>query len=72
MRGYGTGTECDDDCTGTVSEQQYLNTVITLAEADTTFSDTLSSSGGATYTDLVSSEDGKVWTIAKMVLPAMS
>ncbi|KAL1645414.1 hypothetical protein SLS58_003721 [Diplodia intermedia] len=71
MTGYGTGTECDDSCTGTVSEQQYLNTTITLAGADTSFSDTLTSSGGAVYTEMKSSQGGKVWTIEKITLPAM-
>ncbi|KAK7708406.1 hypothetical protein SLS57_008987 [Botryosphaeria dothidea] len=72
MTGYGTGTECDDSCTGTVSEQQYLNTTITLASADTTFGDTLGSSGNATHSDIVSSQGGKVWTIEKITIPAMS
>ncbi|KAL1616290.1 hypothetical protein SLS56_011475 [Neofusicoccum ribis] len=63
MRGYGTGTECQDDCTGTIEEQKYLNTVITLKEADTTFGDTVGSSQGATYSELKQTEGGKVWTI---------
>lgn len=71
MRGYGTGTECDDSCSGTIAEQTYTNTVITLAEADSTFGDTITTSGGASYTGLTSSDDGKVWTIASMVVPAM-
>ncbi|KAL4902825.1 hypothetical protein BDW74DRAFT_58141 [Aspergillus multicolor] len=71
MTGYGTGTECNEDCTGTSTDQKYINTVITLAEADTTFGDTIASAGGATYTGLSSSEGGKVWTIEEIVLPAM-
>lgn len=69
--GYGTGTECDESCTGTVNEQRYLNTTITLRSADTTFGDTISSSGGATYTALTSSQGGKVSHIEEMYLPAM-
>lgn len=71
MTGYGTGTECNDQCTGTVAEQTYENTVITLLEADPSFGDTIAVSQGATYTGLTSSEGGKVWTIASMNIPAM-
>lgn len=71
MTGYGTGTECDDSCSGTIAEQTYSNTVITLLEADTSFGDTIVASNGATYSGLVSSESGKVWTIASMNVPAM-
>jgi len=71
MTGYGTGTECDDGCTGTVSAQTYTNTVITLASADTTFGSTIATSQGATYTGLTSSEGGKVWTIATINVPKM-
>ncbi|KAJ4416114.1 hypothetical protein N0V82_006958 [Gnomoniopsis sp. IMI 355080] len=71
MTGYGTGTECNEDCTGTISEQTYTDTVITLLEADMTFGDTIATSAGATYSGLTSSESGKVWTIASMKVPAM-
>ncbi|KAJ5765504.1 hypothetical protein N7520_005063 [Penicillium odoratum] len=71
MTGYGTGTECDDDCTGTIAAQKYLNTTITLKSADTTFGDTIATAAGATYTGLASSQGGKVWTIAAMNIPAM-
>ncbi|KAJ4391683.1 hypothetical protein N0V93_005302 [Gnomoniopsis smithogilvyi] len=71
MTGYGTGTECNDGCSGTISEQTYTDTVITLLEADPTFGDTIATSAGATYSALTSSESGKVWTIASMNVPAM-
>ncbi|KAI9927125.1 hypothetical protein ASPWEDRAFT_121850 [Aspergillus wentii DTO 134E9] len=71
MTGYGTGTECDSDCTGTVAAQQYLNTVITLAEADESFGSTIAKAGSATYEGLSSSEGGKVWTIKTINVPAM-
>lgn len=71
MTGYGTGTECDDGCSGTIAAQVYENTVITLAAADTTFGDTIATSQGATYEGLVSSEGGKVWTIATINVLAM-
>ncbi|KAF9242459.1 hypothetical protein DTO027I6_6916 [Penicillium roqueforti] len=71
MRGYGTGTECDDNCSGTIAAQKYLNTVITLASADTTFGSTIASAGGATYTGLSSSQGGKVWTITQIDIPSM-
>ncbi|KAF4218765.1 hypothetical protein CNMCM8980_005007 [Aspergillus fumigatiaffinis] len=72
MTGYGTGTECNGGCTGTVAEQKYLNTKITLASADTTFGNTIASAAGATYSGLSSSEGGKVWTIETITIPAMS
>ncbi|KAI0799385.1 hypothetical protein GGR55DRAFT_683993 [Xylaria sp. FL0064] len=71
MTGYGTGTECDDSCTGTIAAQTYSNTVITLAEADATFGNTITTSGGATYSGLTSS-DNKVWTIQSINIPAMT
>ncbi|KAJ5723493.1 hypothetical protein N7488_001528 [Penicillium malachiteum] len=72
MDGYGTGTECDDDCTGTIAPQQYLNTTITLDAGDTTFGDTIATSSGASYTGLASSQNGKIWTIEAMNIPSMS
>ncbi|KAI9038304.1 uncharacterized protein KD926_010960 [Aspergillus affinis] len=72
MRGYGTGTECNNGCTGTINPQQYLNTELILASADTTFGDTIASAGGAIYEGLSSSEGGKVWTIKTINVPAMS
>lgn len=71
MSRYGTGTECNEGCTGTSSDQKYINTKITLAEADTTFGDTIATAGGGTYEGLSSSEGGKVWTIESITLPAM-
>ncbi|KAI0154160.1 hypothetical protein GGR57DRAFT_512463 [Xylariaceae sp. FL1272] len=71
MTGYGTGTECDDGCTGTIAAQKYTNTVITLAEADDSFGDTIATSQGATYSGL-STSDNIVWTIATIDVPAMS
>ncbi|KAF9884727.1 hypothetical protein FE257_001288 [Aspergillus nanangensis] len=72
MRGYGTGTECNEDCTGTIAAQQYVGTTITLASADTTFGNTIASAGGATYSGLTSSDGGKVWHIESINVPAMS
>ncbi|KAI3400611.1 hypothetical protein diail_2323 [Diaporthe ilicicola] len=71
MRGYGTGTECDGGCSGTVAAQKYLNTVITLAGADTTFGSTIATGAGGTYSGLTSSNGGQVWTIAEIDIPAM-
>ena len=68
---WGTGTECDNSCSGTVAAQTYKNTKITLASADTSFGNTLSVSGGATYTGLAHSHNGKVWTIESIDIPAM-
>lgn len=71
MRGYGTGTECDSSCSGTIAAQKYLNTVITLAGADTTFGNTIATAAGGTYKGLTSSNGGQVWTIAEIDIPAM-
>ncbi|GLI79927.1 hypothetical protein PoHVEF18_008275 [Penicillium ochrochloron] len=72
MTGYGTGTECDSDCTGTIAAQKYLNTTITLASADTTFGSTIATAQSATYTGLKSSQNGKVWVIDTINIPSMS
>lgn len=71
MFSHRTGTECDDSCSGTIAEQTYQNTEITLLAADTSFGDTIATSGGATYSGLSSSDGGKVWTITSMTVPAM-
>ena len=71
MTGYGTGTECDNSCSGTIVAQQYLNTTIVLEEADPDFSNTLGVSGGTTYTGLTSEEGGRIWKIARIDIPAM-
>lgn len=71
MTGYGTGTECDGGCTGTIAAQTYTNTVITLYEADSSFGDTIATSQGATYSGLSSSDGGKVWTISSINVPSM-
>ncbi len=73
LKGYrwGTGTECDDGCNGTIAPQTYKNTTITLASADTAFRNTLGVSQGTTYTGLKNSADGTVWTIDSINIPAM-
>ncbi|KAF1842862.1 uncharacterized protein K460DRAFT_378146 [Cucurbitaria berberidis CBS 394.84] len=72
MRGYGTGTECQQDCTGTIAPQLYENTVITLASEDRDFGKTIAVSQGATYEGLGASADGKTWTIANMKVQSMT
>ncbi|KAL3422784.1 hypothetical protein PVAG01_04531 [Phlyctema vagabunda] len=71
MTGYGTGTECDDQCTGTIAAQTYKNTQIVLASSDTNFGKTLGVSGGTTYSGLSVSSDGKTWTISEINIPKM-
>ncbi|KAI9650664.1 hypothetical protein NHQ30_000684 [Ciborinia camelliae] len=72
MTGWGTGTECDSDCTPTIAKQQYVNTTITLASADTNFGSTVSVSQGATYTGLTSEQGGLIWKIAEINVPSMT
>ncbi|KEP47013.1 hypothetical protein V565_171460 [Rhizoctonia solani 123E] len=71
MKGWGTGTECNDGCTGTTSPQKYTNTVITLDAADPKFGSTAASARGATATGLTSEQGGKVWKIATINVPKM-
>ncbi|KAG9096671.1 hypothetical protein FRC07_010888 [Ceratobasidium sp. 392] len=71
MKGWGTGTECNDGCNGTVSPQKYTNTVITLDAADANFGKTGVASGGTTITGLTSEQSGKVWKIATINIPKM-
>ncbi|PSN72088.1 hypothetical protein BS50DRAFT_569646 [Corynespora cassiicola Philippines] len=71
MRGYGTGTECNNGCSGTVAEQTYSDTTITLSSADANFGKTIGTSQGATYTGLSSSNGNKVWTIKTIKVPKM-
>jgi hypothetical protein len=68
---WGTGTECDNSCSGTISTQTYKNTTITLASSDTAFGNTLGVSGGTTYSGLEVSADGTVWSIERINVPPM-
>ncbi|KAB5587646.1 hypothetical protein CTheo_8915 [Ceratobasidium theobromae] len=72
MKGWGTGTECNNGCTGTISAQKYTNTVITLDAADPNFGSTGAASGGTTISGLTSEQGGKVWKIATINVPAMT
>ncbi|RSL70923.1 hypothetical protein CEP52_006361 [Fusarium oligoseptatum] len=71
MRGYGTGTECNNNCSPTIAEQRYINTEITLAGADPTFGNTIATAQKATYKGLTSSQGGKVWKISEIRIPKM-
>ncbi|KAJ7637337.1 hypothetical protein DFH06DRAFT_1284166 [Mycena polygramma] len=71
MKGWGTGTECDNSCSGSIAAQTYTNTTITFDAADPNFGNTLVLTGGTTYTGLASQQGGKVWTIASIHIPAM-
>ncbi|TGO91969.1 hypothetical protein BPOR_0014g00420 [Botrytis porri] len=72
MTGWGTSTECNDNCTGIVAKQQYLNTTITLASADPDFGATLGISQGTIYTGLTSEQGGLIGKIAEISVPSMS
>lgn len=71
MKGYGTGTECDDSCSGTIAAQTYTNTILTFDAPDPNFGATGVASGGATVSGLASSQGGLVWTVASIHIPAM-
>ena len=68
---WGTGIECNDGCTSTISAQQYTNTMITLDAADPNFGSTGSTSGGTTISGLTSEQGGKIWKIAAINIPKM-
>ncbi|KAG9091435.1 hypothetical protein FRC06_000572 [Ceratobasidium sp. 370] len=71
MKGWGTGTECNDGCNGTIAAQKYTNTTITLDAADPNFGSTGVASGGTTISGLTSEQGGKVWKIATINIPKM-
>lgn len=63
MRLWNTAIEKQDangaDPTGTNEPQYYVNTTITLAEADKSYSQGIYGQNGATYTDMTTSDGGK-------------
>ncbi|KAG9233027.1 hypothetical protein BJ875DRAFT_59712 [Amylocarpus encephaloides] len=67
MIGWGTGTKCNDGCTGTIAAQTYKNSTITLAGTDSTFIGSL----GTTYTGLKMSSDNKILAIDSINAPKM-
>lgn len=71
MTGWGTGTECNDQCVGTTSPQVYSNTKIVLESEDPEFSSTAVPGEGVTASDMVTDDGGKTWTIKEINLPAM-
>ncbi|KAJ7362239.1 hypothetical protein DFH08DRAFT_799290 [Mycena albidolilacea] len=71
MKGWGTGTECDGGCSGSIAAQTYTNTTIMFDAADPNFVNTLVLSGGTTFTGFANQQGGKVWTIASIHIPAM-
>ncbi|KAF5254021.1 hypothetical protein FANTH_1203 [Fusarium anthophilum] len=71
IHGYGTDTECNNNCSPTVTEQRYISTEITLAGADTSFGKTIATTEGATYSGLTSTNGGKVRKISEIWVPKM-
>jgi len=71
MTGFGTGTECNDKCTGTTDYQYYTDTKITLEAADPTFGNTRGKGAHVVEENFTSSEGGKVWTVKKITIPPM-
>ncbi|KAJ3768501.1 hypothetical protein EV361DRAFT_597764 [Lentinula raphanica] len=67
--GWGTGTECQQNCKGTTSIQKYLNSVIYLSEPDESFPNTLGVGQGVEYTPMETTDGGQTWTIASITLP---
>ncbi|POS70397.1 hypothetical protein DHEL01_v211209 [Diaporthe helianthi] len=75
MRLWNTAVELQDangnDPTGTIEPQYYVNTTITLAEADSTYGNGFYSERGATCKGITTSDGGKTWFVEKMTIPAM-
>lgn len=71
MTGFGTGTECNDKCTGTTDYQYYTDTKIILEAADPTFGNTRGKGAHVVEDTFTSSEGGKVWTVKKITIPPM-
>ncbi|KAH7103680.1 hypothetical protein BKA62DRAFT_616004 [Auriculariales sp. MPI-PUGE-AT-0066] len=70
--GFGTGTECNDSCGGSVSTQTYTNTTIVLSAADSAFGSTLGVGTGVVASSLTTSDSGKTWTVASIKIPPMT
>ncbi|KAL1857553.1 hypothetical protein Daus18300_010311 [Diaporthe australafricana] len=75
MKLWNTAIEKQDasgnDPSGTTEPQYYVNTTITLAAADKSYSAGIYGQNGATYTDMTTTDDGKTWFIEKITIPAM-
>jgi len=85
--GFGTGTECNNNCPGSVSTQvrtflpschshlsafqTYTNARIVLDKADASFSGTLGVGSGVVASALTTSDSGKTWTVASIKIPPM-
>ncbi|KAF2235868.1 hypothetical protein EV356DRAFT_575393 [Viridothelium virens] len=68
---FEASVECQD-CSPTIADQTYVNTTITFAEADKTWSSVPEAESGATFTTPTTSDGGVTWTIAKITFPAES
>ncbi|KAF8181220.1 hypothetical protein K438DRAFT_1601931 [Mycena galopus ATCC 62051] len=68
--GWGTGTEIDSNSFGTTSAQTYTDITILLSEADPNFKNTLGMGAGVVATPMETTDGGKTWTIASILLPA--
>ncbi|KAF2150364.1 hypothetical protein K461DRAFT_322822 [Myriangium duriaei CBS 260.36] len=68
---FQIAVECQD-CTPTVNDSTYVDTVVTFASAVPDFASQLYSGGGATYSKPTTSDGGKTWTISKITMPKMS
>jgi hypothetical protein len=56
---------------GTTGEQLYTDTVITLAAPDLEFGKKLRRKGSAVISEVTSEQNGQVWKIPKVDIPAM-
>ncbi|KAF9269197.1 hypothetical protein L218DRAFT_1072827 [Marasmius fiardii PR-910] len=67
--GWGTGTECQKNCRGTISTQTYKNTKIVLSAADPNLKNTLGVGAGVRHTGLKTSDGGKTWQVSQITIP---
>ena len=68
---WGTATECQADCEGTIDTHYYYDTLIVLEKGSMSYGQTIGAGGGATFSDFSPNEDGSIWRIAKITIPPM-
>ncbi|KUI73661.1 hypothetical protein VM1G_09577 [Cytospora mali] len=61
----------DDEPTGTIEPQYYVNSTIYLDAADAAYGDTLYTEYGAITSDMTTNDGGKTWFIEKITVPTM-
>lgn len=69
---WRTATECHNNCDPTIDTHYYYDTKIVLETGIMSYGSTVGAGGDASFSDFTPNEDGSVWTIAKITIPAMN